>query len=95
MFKWIVSCIHGVRDTLMWISLSTLAFLNISPDSQGGFLHQAMRYLFETSERGHFVVSVASVTVFLASLSVACWRNRASFLNLTRKIWLDHKRNTK
>ncbi len=91
MFRILVSVIHTVRETLMWIFLATMAFLNISPESQGGFLHKGMHLAFETSERWHIVVSAVAAVVCVCSILLAFWRNRAAIAELAGKIWKDHK----
>jgi len=91
MFRFFSILIHGVRETLMAILLATAAFLNLSPDSQAGFLHRWMHWAFETSEQWHITVSVVSLMLFVSSLSYAIWKCRGILGSAFRAVWVDHK----
>ena len=75
MIRSTMKVIHRTRETLMAVFLGTMAYLNVSPDSQHGFLHD----VFELSEFGHIVLSAVSIAFFIGSLVFAIWKNRRLF----------------
>lgn len=83
MIKYLISLLVGVRETCLAIFVAGLAYTNLSPDSQHGFIGHVM----EVTEQGHIWLAVASFAVFAGSFMFVIFRHRKGIGRILKKLF--------